>query len=318
MKRMIIRRFIGTVATGAVVLAAAACGGGGETDSKDDGTVRLGFLPFAGAAAWQIADDKGYFEEVGLKLERVDLRTPADLVPNLLNGTVNFGGLNPGNLSQALAQGLDLKIIGVTYYTNKDMSIMSLKSSGITEPKDLEGKKVGLVQLQNTNQAALLETLTDAGADIDKIEFVLIPATDMPAALRSGQVDAGHVLYPLAATMGDEIQVVVEDMMVPYGEQAVQAYTVVGGKWASENPETVTKLQEVLENGNETAASDKEALVNAIVEITGAKTGLVKASELPAFGNELKLESSQAQLDLMTKYGFLDDPIDFSEYVYQN
>lgn len=308
-------RGVAAFVTVAILALLAACGGGSSDSDSSGGTVRLGWLGFAGAAGWQIADDSGLFEEEGITLEKVDLRTPADLVPSLLSGQVDVGGLNPGNLSQALSQNLPLKIIGVTYYANEDMSILTMNDSGITAPKDLEGKKVGLIQLENSNHAALLETLSTQGVDVDTIEFVLIPAPEMPAALRSGQVDAGHVLYPLAATMSGETQVVVENMMAPYGEQPVQSYTITSEKFAAEHPDLIANLHTALAAANDVAQSDEAARAAAISELTTAPIELVNASKLPAFGNDLKLESSQAQLELMQKYGFLDEPVDLSEYV---
>lgn len=302
--------------TGATLaLLLAACGGSSGADS-DSTAVSIGLLPFAGVAGWQLADSEGYLTEVGIEPEYVELRTPADVVPNLLNGTVELGGLNIGNLSQALSQGLDLEIIGVTYYANNDMSILSMRGSGIAEPPDLEGKTVGLFQLENSNHAALLETLSAQGVDTSSIEFVLIPSTEMPAALRSGQIDAGHVLYPLATTMADETDIVLENMMEPYGEQPVQAYNVVNAAWAAENPDVVARLQEALDRGNELAGSDEAALVRAVAELTGAPAELLAETKLPAFGSDLKLGSSQEQLELMTRYGFLDDPVDLAEHVH--
>ncbi|RNM12634.1 ABC transporter substrate-binding protein [Nocardioides pocheonensis] len=298
-----------------LALAATACGGNDTTSKSESGELKVGWLPFAGLGGWQLALDKGYFEDSGLKVKKVELRTPADVVPNLLNGTIDFSALNPGNLAQALAQGLKLKIIGTTYMVNNDMSILSMKDSGITKPKDLEGKKVGLIQLQNNNHAALLKTLENDGVDVNSIKFVLIPATEMPAALRSGQIDAGHVLYPLAATMAGETNTVIENMTEPYGEQPVQAYNIVSAKFAAENPQLVDKLRSVLARGNQLASSDKEALITAIAEITGAPEGLIRTSKLPAFGTDLKIESSQHELELMTKYGFLKDPVKLADYV---
>ena len=306
-----------TVTTLALVLAACGGSSGSDPGSGTD-AVSIGMLPFAGVAGWQLADSEGYLAEVGIEPEYVELRTPADVVPNLLNGTVELGGLNIGNLSQALSQGLDLEIIGVTYYADDDMSILAMRGSGIAEPADLEGKTVGLFQLENSNHAALLETLSAQGVDTSSIEFVLIPSTEMPAALRSGQVDAGHVLYPLATTMADETDIVLENMMEPYGEQPVQAYNVVNAAWAAENPDVVARLQEALDRGSELAGSDRAALVGAVAELTGAPTELLAETKLPAFGNDLKLGSSQQQLELMTRYGFLDSPVDLAAPVYRN
>jgi NitT/TauT family transport system substrate-binding protein len=318
-RQMSRRLFVSSLACGAVGLAATACGGGNSAATGSNGAAKvgLGMITVAGYAGIYIAMTDGYFKDANIEVEHTKLRTPADLVPNLLNGKVQMGGLNPGNLSQAMAQGLDLKIIGVVYMANDDMTIFSLKNSGITTPKDLEGKKVGLIQFQNTLHASLLEIMHREGVDADKVEFVLVPITEMPAALRSGQVDAGHVIYPLAAQMASETTVVVPNMLAPLGPNPIMGYEVVTAKYATQNPDVVARLRGALEKGNDTAATNKDALLQAIHTITGAPVELLQNSKLPAFGNDLKLEDSQQQLELMTKYGFLKDPINLRDYVLQ-
>jgi NitT/TauT family transport system substrate-binding protein len=301
-----------------VAITTAACGSGDSVGRSANGdvVVKTGLIAIPGAAALEAAQTKGFFKEEGLTAEQVDLRTPADGVPNLLNGKTNLGALNVGNLAQAINEGIDLRIIGTTYYANDDMSIFTMKNSGIHKPKDLEGKKIGLIQLKNTNHAALLDWLTQRGVDTAKVEFVLVPVPDMPAALRSGQVDAGQVLYPLAQTMIDEVTPIVPNMMESLGHQPVQGYNIVSGKFATEHPDVVVKMQAALEKANDLLASDQDAVVASIHSLTRTPEELLRASKLPAFGNDLKLESSQAQVDLMIKYGFLDKSVDLSSHTF--
>lgn len=313
-------RMLAALTLAVVTMAATACGGNAdslEENSDGDVVVKVGLIPIPGAAGFEAAQTNGFFEEEGLNAEQVDLRTPADGVPNLLNGKTNLGALNVGNLAQAISEGVDLKIIGTTYYANDDMSLFTMKDSGITEPKDIEGKKIGLIQLENTNHAALLDWLTQRGVDTDKIEFVLVPVPDMPAALRSGQVDAGQVLYPLAQTMIDEVTPIVPNLLESLGDQPVQGYTIVSGQFATEHPDVVVKMQAALEKANDLLASDPDAAVAAIQSLTDVPEELLRASKLPAFGNDLKIDSSQQQVDLMVEHGFLDESVDLSSIVFE-
>jgi len=303
-----------------VALTAAACGGSADEIAKNsdgDLVVKVGLIPITGAAGFEIAESEGFFKDEGLASEPVNLRTPADGVPNLLNGKTNLGALNVGNLAQATSEGVDLKIIGTTYYANDDMSIFTMKDSGIEEPRDLEGKKIGLVQLKNSNHAALLDWLEQRDVDTKKIEFVLVPVTDMPAALRSGQVDAGQVLYPLAQTMVKETNAIVPNLLESLGERPVQGYTIVSGAFAKKHPDVVVKMQAALEKANDLLVRDPELMITAVNTLTDVPVDLLRASKLPAFGNDLKLESSQKQVDLMVKHGFLSESVDLSTLVFK-
>lgn len=313
------RRTLAGLTVAVVATVATACGGTGDSVEKNaDGhdMVKIGMLPIAGAAPLNAVQTQGFFSDEGLVGDEVNLRTPVDTVPNLLNGTTNVGALNVGSLGLALAEGVDLRILSTLYYANDDMSIFTMKDSGITQPKDLEGKKIGLIQLENTNHAALVDWLQERGVDTSTIKFVLVPVPDMPAALRSGQVDAGQVLYPLAQTMVDDLEPVVPNLLEAFGHQPVQGYVIVSGKFADENPDTVARMQTALEEANELLASNPDAAIAAIHEVTDVPDDLLRASKLPAFGNDLKLESSQAQIDLMVQQGFLDKSVDLSSVVF--
>ncbi|MCD2114864.1 ABC transporter substrate-binding protein [Rhodococcus rhodochrous] len=312
------RTFAAVIIAVAATLAAACAGAadGVEKSAAGDEIVKIGMLPIAGAAPLKVVQTQDFISDQGLIGQEVNLRTPADTVPNLLNGTTNVGALNVGSLAQALAERVDLRILSTLYYANDDMSIFSMKNSGITQPKELEGKKIGLIQLENTNHAALVAWLQERGVDTSTIKFVLVPVTDMPAALRSGQVDAGQVLYPLAQTMIDDLTPVVPNLLEAFGHQPVQGYVIASGKFVDQNPDTVARIQTALEQANEFLTSDPAASIAAIHAVTDVPDNLLRDSKLPAFGNDLKLASSQAQIDLMIEQGFLEKSVDLSSAVF--
>ncbi|WP_280460044.1 ABC transporter substrate-binding protein [Nocardia carnea] len=314
------RRTPAALTVAVAVAVATACTGSADKVEKDaygDEIVKIGMLPIAGAAPLKVVQTQAFLSDKDLTGEEVNLRTPADTVPNLLNGTTNVGALNVGSLAQALAEGVDLRILSTLYYANDDMSIFSVKNSGINQPEDLEGKKIGLIQLENTNHAAFVAWLQERGVDTSTIEFVLVPVPDMPAALRSGQVDAGQVLYPLAQTMIDDLTPVVPNLLEAFGHQPVQGYVIVSGKFADQNPDMVARVQTALEEANEFLTSDPDASIAAIHAVTDVPDSLLRASKLPAFGNDLKLASSQAQIDLMIEQGFLDKSVGLSSAVFK-
>ena len=307
----------------ALALLVTACGGNsgsgsasgsgsGSGASAKPATIRMGVLPIAGLAGWELAKDNGYFKAAQLTPQFTTLKTPADMVPSLIGGKLEVGALNPGNLAQAAQQKLPLKIIGATYYANGEQGLYVKPSSPIKSIADLKGKTIGLGALKNNSHAALLEQLAQAGIGPNDVKFTLVPIADAPAQLRAGRVDAAQISEPLVSVEGDKIRAVVPNLYAPYGPQSVNGYTIVAAKFAQEHPDEVKRIKQALEKGNDAAAQGGQPLRNAIASLTGLKPEILSKMVMPAFGNDLKMDSTAKQLELMKKYGFISKTVDLS------
>ena len=122
----------------------AACGSEEELVEEEFVKVRLAmdWYPNANHVGLFVAEEKGYFADE--KLE-VDFYTPAD--PSTVNQTVAAGsddfGINyQPDLLMARAQGVSVVSIAALVQHPLN-SVQTLKSSGITRPGELVGKKVG-------------------------------------------------------------------------------------------------------------------------------------------------------------------------------
>ena len=173
-----------------LVVAAVACGGSGG--DKEAVTVRLAldWYPNANHIGLFIAEEKGYFDEEGLE---VTLYTPVDPSTVLLtvgSGKDDFGISYQPDVLLARAQGVPVvSVAGMVQHPLN--SVMALKSSGITRPRDLVGKKVGYPGIP-TNEP-LLDTMikfdTNGAKGLQDVELVNV-GFDLAPALIGGRVDA--------------------------------------------------------------------------------------------------------------------------------
>ncbi|GGQ38265.1 hypothetical protein GCM10010279_54370 [Streptomyces mutabilis] len=100
------RLFVGLTAV-SVLAAATACGssdskGPDDYGSSDGGTttLKVGLIPIVDVAPLYLGQEKGFFEERGLKLEFSGAQGGAAIVPGVVSGQFQFGFSNMHKGSQ--------------------------------------------------------------------------------------------------------------------------------------------------------------------------------------------------------------------------
>ncbi|MFC8450851.1 ABC transporter substrate-binding protein [Kitasatospora sp. NPDC057223] len=100
----------------------------------------------------------------------------------------------PAIFAQAAKQ--DVKVVGVVQSSKDAVHLVTSPGSTAQKVADLKGKKIAYTQ-GTTFQPALLKALKNAGLTPADVTLVNLTPLDTPAALASGQVDAGVVTEPL-------------------------------------------------------------------------------------------------------------------------
>jgi NitT/TauT family transport system substrate-binding protein len=133
-------------------------------------------------------EDKGFFRAQGLDLQLLPGAGGGDAVRNLISGQADVAFTDPGSLFAALDKGEKLRVIYDIYPQNV-FNVVALKSSGITRPADLKGKRVGVYSLASGTRQNLQLLLAQAGLKESDITLVVTGLLNF-APLMQGQVDA--------------------------------------------------------------------------------------------------------------------------------
>lgn len=232
--------------------------------------------------------------------------TPPAVLAALTSGRSDFAPLNAGQVAQAAMQGLDVKVVAPLYASNDDNGIYVKSDSSIRDVSDLEGKTIALGGLNNNGHAAVIEQLTAAGVDPEKVEFQLVPVADLPKVLEAGRVDAAQLMEPLITMSGDRVRPVIRDILEPFGPHAIVAYLLTSGKNAREQADKVTRFQQVVCGSLARAARDPEEMRAAIEELRMFPPDAVQSMTLPEFGADFKQESFDRTVESMQRLGFLE------------
>ncbi len=176
-------------ALGASGIAALSGVGTGALAQTRDRIVVAGWSkPISEVTPLLVDEDKGFYRAQGLALEYLPGAGGGDAIRNILSGQGDVAFTDPGSLFAALDKGEKLRVIYDIYPQNV-FNVVALKSSGITRPADLKGKRIGVYSLASGTRQNLLVLLHQAGLQESDVTIVVTGLLNF-APLMQGQVDA--------------------------------------------------------------------------------------------------------------------------------
>jgi NitT/TauT family transport system substrate-binding protein len=322
-------RIAAVLATAA--LAFAACGD--DDDSADEGgsgqgaaettTLKVSYVPYVGAAPFELGIEKGFFRKRGLEIEQSEGPAPAPIMAQVTSGQLDIGFTTIPALIAAVSGGAPLQAIsafdGVIDPDNPQGAILVKEGSGIKSPKDLEGKKVGVVALQSELDVLLHEVVRRDGGDQTKVQSVQVPFPEMLAALKADRVDAVVNVEPFLTLAeeegGYEAISFPEVEVVP--NRAVTAF-VASKDFIADNPEVVEKFKAAMEESLEYADSHPAEAQQTMTEVGDIEPELLEKINLGViFDPTLDEESIEVFRNLMQDFGYVKDPPPASELLAQ-
>jgi len=147
----------------------------------------MGFIPSVQYAPFYVAVDKGYFAAEGIELE-FDYSFETDGVALVGANKLPFAVVSGEQVLLARAQGLPVVYV-MAWFQQFPVAVIAKADSGITQPADLKGKKIGTPLLNGANFVGLRALLAKAGVKAEDVTVEAIGFNQVPA-LTAGQVDA--------------------------------------------------------------------------------------------------------------------------------
>jgi NitT/TauT family transport system substrate-binding protein len=166
-------------------------------DAADKIVADFGGVSGFQSASW-VAKDLKLFEKYGLNVDLVMITGGARSVAALLGGSTQFATGSGTAPLQAYARGSDVVILAASY--NKFPYSFVVKPD-IRSPKDLRGKKIGILNFGGSNDIALQLALKEWGLKQQEVNVMI--GGDAPTRLLSltvGSLDA-TILSPPHLTM---------------------------------------------------------------------------------------------------------------------
>ncbi len=242
---------------------------------------------------------------------------PAE-VEALFSGDIDIGYIGP------------VPAVSANVKSNGDVVILSGSSTGgailvkrpdadIETVDDLDGKKVAIPQIGNTQHLSLLKLLSDNGlkpvSEGGTVTVSAVANADVANMMERGDIDAALVPEPWGATLLKDGA----ELLLDYDEFYMEgnynvAVVVVRKEFMEENPQVVEKFLAAHEAASKTINEDKENALSIINEELKSATGKALGEDIisESFGRigvstELNKESVLDFAQISKDQDFIDD-----------
>jgi len=234
-----------------------------------------------------LAEQLGYFEGTNTRPQYIGKVAAPQIIPLTGTGEIDFGSRMVPLVISAVASGADIKVVAAGNKTLQDaphMKYFVRKASGIRQPKDLEGKTIGINSFGACAEFVTKTYLRQKGVDVTKINFVVIPDDQAEQTLATGNTDLAIIHAPFSgrADHADKLVRLWSDFDLDGGLGGMQPYSA-HGKFIREHPESVRDVV--------TALAKAANWVNAN----------------PEDARKLVSERIKLQLDYVDRYAYVDN-----------
>lgn len=259
-------------------------------------TLAMGYIPSVQFAPFYVAQERGYFEQVGLAVTyRYGFET--DLLKLVGTNELQFVIGSGEEVILGRSQGLPVRYV-MRWYRKFPAVLFAKSGSGIASPADLAGKTVGVPGLFGANYVGWEALVYATGVDEKQVSLQSIGFTQA-TAVSQGLVDAamdyvvnGPVQLRLA---GHEVVVLPVSEYIDLPSNGI----ITNDQTIREKPELVQALVTALTMGLQDTLEDPdaafEASLRAVPEAGGEQTAVSRA----IFDESLKLwQAPDAELGL--------------------
>lgn len=310
-------------ATFALILSACGTDSGSAESATNDGgltKVVVGVQPVTPFANVPLGVEEGLFEKYGLDVEIRVISEATTIPPALIAGQLQFSDWSYASFALLADKGLPLRIVGPGDTAGADMSsdytqLIALKDSGITDIKQLEGKKVATNALQSLSHIQTMVALDNAGVDPESVKYIPIPYPEQAAALEAGQVDAVQTGEPFLTKLGTDNDITrLAALDVAIMPNMPVSTWMTSEKYHEQHPDIVRAFQLGLRDSSRFAQENPDKVRKFVTKFTGVDDNIAKNMILPTWVDSVD-PKVQKLVDIMHDYGATKKPIDIAPYL---
>ncbi|HUN37966.1 MAG TPA: ABC transporter substrate-binding protein [Trebonia sp.] len=270
-----------------VALAATGCSSGGGTSTTtatslpkygpaEKTTLNVGVVPAMDSAGFFVAMHDGLFTQEGLKINYQPETSSETAVTQQLGGTLDISGGNyVSYINEVALHAAPLEIVAEGSIMTPGAQVIYTKAnSPIKSVSQLRGQKIAVNAPNNIDYLLDVAVLSGYGIKVSDSNF---PASPVPFPTMAGTVAANNSPY-VAATLPEPFASLAEQNqgMVPLvdlDQGAAQQFPIEGyvvtKQWAEKNPNSLERFLAALEEGQEIADTNRNAVEQAFENITG-------------------------------------------------
>ena len=228
---------------------------------------------------WMIAHERGYFREEGLDVNFQVARGGVDVARMVGAGNAVVGGAIGDTPIFVRANGIPVRAIAVLGGRSL-MQLVVNKDKGVNSLKDLKGKTITAVSLQDTTYYALLGMLASVGLTRNDVNAQAVGPVNIWRMFAAGQADAmasvpDWTYYAQEAAPNMKIEVIPSDEVFKSMAQAI----VASDETIQKNPELLRKIVRATLRGLKAVMDDPASAARDFVKAVPEQAGKDKQIE---------------------------------------
>jgi NitT/TauT family transport system substrate-binding protein len=316
-----------------LALSATACGATSTPDPGEESpgaaeeiTLTVAYNKFWSTPPFFVGRQLGYYDELpNVTVEWAEFDTPTAALAAMAAGDVDVLATPGPNLAQSRASGVD--VVGVASLAGESdpaqYSFVASADSGITSVKDLVGKTVGVNNFAGNFDLHLRYLLEEEGIDPEKdLNITPVPIAAVVPGVLEGSVDVGAVVGAGALMAEEEaglttvfrstdvepIQGAYSFMFLAMSEELLNDHRPAAVEFMTAYARSVDHILEEPANATELWATDTGI---------GMLSEMRQINEFPE-GGEAQVRGLEFDMELLTRYGYIPQPVDLDELVDQS
>jgi NitT/TauT family transport system substrate-binding protein len=201
--------------------------------------ITVGTAKGIGTASTMIAVEKGYYKELGLDVRVEEVKSSADIMVLVANGTLKIveGGISAGYFN-AIARNMPVKIISDRVSTPVESKILiraDLRDE-IKSVSDLKGRRVGNNGAGSIGTYEIGKVLEAHGLSYSDVDTKILGFPEITIAFINKSIDAALVIQPWASQMvADGLAVKIANVD-DYVKSFTKSVIIMNTDWAAKNP----------------------------------------------------------------------------------
>ncbi|GAA1504106.1 NitT/TauT family transport system substrate-binding protein [Agromyces terreus] len=200
-----------TAAAAALSLTLAGCSSSGSTGTDSDASeapretvsLNVGYIDTSinGVGVIAPANELGLWEKYGIDVTLIPFTNGPTQIQAMQAGQIDVGYIGGGAIWMP-ASG-QATVIAPSEESQGDV-VLARAGSGVEEPADLKGQKVGVPE-GGSGEMILALALLSAGLTMDDVEKVVLDPPSIVSAYVGDQIDVAAIFSPLSAQIMDSV-----------------------------------------------------------------------------------------------------------------
>jgi NitT/TauT family transport system substrate-binding protein len=297
-----------TLLTGFTAAAGAAALGRTARAQTALTPLRVGTTPNDDGAPLLYGQKAGIFAKHGLDLQITKL-PGGPATAGLLGGSFDLGKGNISSWLEAHAKSLPITLIAAASVHNPRSPFAAFlvrKDSPIATGRDFNNQLVGVIQISDIGNVALLKWMGENGGDGSSVRFVEVPGPAAGAAVEQGRVVAAESGQPsiFAALESGRLRMM-NQMHDSLGVGYVITAWATTEAFSAKNPGVIRAFVRAWSEAATYTNAHHSETVDLIAEFTSVPAAVVAKMPRATAGTALRAAMVQPVIDATAKFGDL-------------